>query len=32
MEVVLVELSHETGKIAVFEMFRKNCLGEFLTL
>lgn len=32
MKVVLVELSHETGKIAVFKMFRKNCLGEFLAL
>jgi hypothetical protein len=32
VEVVLVQLSHETGKVAVFEMLRQYRLGKFLAL
>lgn len=32
MEVVLVQLSHETGKVAVFEVLRKDGLGKFFAL
>lgn len=32
MEVVLVELTNETCKIAVLEMLREDQLGEFLVL
>lgn len=32
MEVVLIQLPHKTGKIAVFEVFRKDGLCEFLAL
>ena len=32
VEVIFVELAHETGKVAVLEMLRENVLGEFLVL
>ena len=32
VEIVLVELAHKAGKIAVLEMFGQDGLGEFLTL
>lgn len=32
VEVVFVELAHETGKVAVLEMLRQDGLGEFLAL
>ena len=32
MEIVFVQLSHETGEVTVFEVFRKDSLGEFFTL
>lgn len=32
MEIVLVELSHETCKIAVFEVLREDGLGKSLIL
>lgn len=28
VEVILVELAHEAGEVAVFEVFRKDGLGE----
>jgi hypothetical protein len=32
VEVVLVELAHETGEVAVLEVLRQDVLGEFLVL
>lgn len=32
MEVILVELAHEAGEIAMLEMFRQDRLGESLVL
>jgi hypothetical protein len=32
VKVILVELSHETGKVAVFKVARKDMLCEFLGL
>lgn len=32
MKIVLVELSDETGEVAVLEVFREDRLGEFLVL
>ena len=32
VEVIFVELSDEAGKVAVLEVLRQNCLGEFLVL
>ena len=32
VEVVLVQLAHETGEVAVLEVLRQNVLGEFLVL
>lgn len=32
VKVVLVQLSHETGKVAVFKVLREDMLGEFLVL
>lgn len=32
MKVVLVELTDETSKVAMFEVFRENRLSEFLVL
>jgi hypothetical protein len=32
VEVILVQLSHKTGEVAVFKMFWQNVLGEFLVL
>ena len=32
VEVVLVQLAHETGEVAVLEVLRQDVLGEFLVL
>jgi hypothetical protein len=32
MEVVFIQLPHKTGKVAMFEVFRKDGLGELLAL
>ena len=32
VEVILVELAHEAGEVAMFEMFRKDRLGESFIL
>ena len=32
VKIILVELSHKTGEIAVFEMFGQDSLGKFLAL
>lgn len=32
VEVIFIQLSHKAGKIAMFEVFRKNGLGEALVL
>lgn len=32
MKVILVQLTYKAGKVAVFEMFRQDVLGEFLVL
>lgn len=32
VEVVLIQLPHEAGKVAVLEVFREDVLGELLVL
>lgn len=32
VKVILVKLADETGKVAVFKMFGKNCFGKLLVL
>lgn len=32
VKVVLVQLAHETGKVAMLEVFRQDGLSEFLAL
>lgn len=32
MEIVLIQLADETGKVAVFKVLRQDGLGEFLAL
>jgi hypothetical protein len=32
VEIILVQLSHEAGKVAVFEVFGQDMFGEFLVL
>lgn len=32
VEIILVELAHKTGEVAMFEMFGKNRLGESFVL
>lgn len=32
MKIVFIQLAHETGKVAVLEVFGEDGLGEFLAL
>ena len=32
MKVIFVQLTDEAGEVAMFEVLRENCLGEFLVL
>ena len=32
MKVIFIQLTDEAGEVAMFEVLRENCLGEFLVL